>query len=128
VRGWARVIYGQSDAGPLRGWADTSAGGVRMLRWADLLQRYPLFLPDPEAAWFHDAPDGAVLDIRLAPAGAAIADYHLEPLATDGEWMQVRIVVPSTCSGQPASSQRTAWIRYLDPNGRPLVWSRTRGC
>jgi imidazolonepropionase-like amidohydrolase len=54
--GWARVIYGQSDAGLLRGWADTKVGGVRTLQWADLLQRHMLFLPDPQAARFHDAP------------------------------------------------------------------------
>jgi cytosine/adenosine deaminase-related metal-dependent hydrolase len=126
---WARVIYGQSAAGhPLQGWIDTNAGGVRTLRWADLLPRYMLFLADPETAAFHHAPGGARLDIRLAPPNASEADYDLESIATAGEWMQVRVTVPSRCSGEPGSTEQLAWIRYLTSRGRPLLWPRTRGC
>jgi imidazolonepropionase-like amidohydrolase len=127
--GWARVIYGRSAAGlPLQGWVDTGLGGVRTLRWADLLPRHMLFLRDPQSAQFHDAPGGARLDIRLTPPNAQEASYDLDPIATAGEWLQVRIVVPSNCSEQPGSAERVAWIRYLDATGRPLLWPRTRGC
>jgi hypothetical protein len=127
--GWARVVYGQdADGRPVRGWVDTDAGGVRVLRWADLLRRYGLFLPDPQVPRFHDAPGSVVLDLRLIPPNTADPDYDMEPMTTSGEWMQVRIRVPSICSGEPGGAERIAWIRYLDPVGRPLVWPRTRGC
>jgi imidazolonepropionase-like amidohydrolase len=126
---WARVVYGRSAAGlPLRGWVDTRAGGVRTLRWADLLPKHALFFPDPAKARFHGAPGGALLDIPFTPPGASAADFDLQPIRAEGEWMQVRVVVPSVCSGLPTATERTAWIRYLDSSGRPLLRARTRGC
>jgi imidazolonepropionase-like amidohydrolase len=126
---WARVIYGRSAAGlPLRGWVDTKVGEVRTLSWADLLPRYGLYLSDPETAPFYSQPGGARLDVLLTPPNAAEADYDLIPIRAEGEWMQVRVVVPSICSGLPGSTERVAWIRYLDSTGRPLLWPRTRGC
>jgi hypothetical protein len=126
---WAQVIYGWSPAGlPLRGWVATKIGEVRTLTWADLLPRHGLFLPDPETARFYVEPGGDRLDIGLTPPKAAEADYDVNPIRTEGEWMEVRIVVPSICSGLPGPTERIAWIRYLDSTGRPLLWPRTRGC
>jgi imidazolonepropionase-like amidohydrolase len=126
---WARVVYGQSTAGgPLRGWIDTEIGEVRTLWWADLLLKHGLFLADPAVARFHSGPEGGVLGIRLVPPGSTQSDYDLEPIQAEGVWMQIRVVVPSTCSGLPPASERIAWIRYMDAAGRPLLQARTRGC
>jgi hypothetical protein len=126
---WTRVVYGRSGAGePLRGWVITGRSGVRTLRWAELLQRFGVYLPDDATPRFHASPGGAPLDLRLGSAGEDGAGYDLQPITVRGEWMQVRVTVPSVCSGDPPASQRVAWIRYLDPAGRPLLWSRTRGC
>jgi hypothetical protein len=126
---WAHVIYGRSATGqPQWGWVETSANGVRTLRWADLLRQHTLYLADPVAARFHASPGGPPVEIPLAPPNSTWPDYDLEPIEAAGEWMQVRIVVPSICSGLSGSRGRVAWIQYLDSSGQPLVWPRTRGC
>jgi beta-lactamase class D len=127
--GWARVIYGRTaDGGPAIGWVHTAADRARVLGWRDLLQQYNLFVPDTETPRFHDAPDGAVLDIPLqTPDGAG--GYDIVPVHAHDGWLLVRVVVPSGCAGEAGPpAERRAWIRYLDAAGRPLLWPRTRGC
>ena len=53
--------------------------------------------------------------------------YSMEPLAVRGSWMEVRLV-QGMCGEMPPDTLGQAWIRYLDPRGRPLVWYHTRGC
>jgi hypothetical protein len=126
---WARVIYGWPTGGPpLRGWVSLAESRARALLWADLLRQRNLFWEDPAGARFYDAPGGSAVDIRIIPPGISWASYDLVPLRADGSWMLVRVVVPSICSGEDDPTERLAWIRYLDPAGRPLVRARTRGC
>jgi imidazolonepropionase-like amidohydrolase len=126
---WARALYGWRADGPhLRGWVQLDPARTRHLLWADILQRYHLVWPDPAAARFYDAPEGSLMDLLVTSSSGVRADYDLEPLETRGEWMRVRVTVPSTCAGEQPSAEHLAWIRYLDSDGHPLLWPLTRGC
>lgn len=126
---WVRAILGVGpDSTPYSGWVDTSRPGVGTVRWVDLLADRPLFYPKPERAAFFASPDSS----RPVPAPAGGDDeYAMHPEETRGPWMRVRLVVPSDNCTEPDSVRRQtrrAWIRYLDPRGRPNVWYYTRGC
>jgi hypothetical protein len=68
------------------------------------------------------------MDLGIGVIALREPDYDLEPIATAGEWMQVRVVVPWNCSGQPRSTEGIAWIRHLGASGPPLLRPPTRRC
>ena len=128
--GWVRVLVAvAADGATVEGWARPDEGSTRLLAWPDLLPGQPLwFLGEPA---FHDAPGGAERAIPLAPGsgGTPPADYILWPLEVRGPWLRVEVVTPSDYCFDPAAPRRdTAWVRYLDPDGRPRTWFFTRGC
>ena len=47
-----------------------------------------------------------------------------------GDWMEVEVVTPSDYCVYPEIETRRhrAWIKYLDNNGRALIFFYTRGC
>lgn len=137
--GWVRVGFASDDAGETRsGWVDAGDPALERVHWeawlADGPARGPLWFPDPEEIAFFDGPEGGRLEPDLVPgAGGVGLDYALYPLRTEGPWMRVRVVSPSDYCREPDELdterlETTAWIRYLDPEGRPAVWYFTRGC
>lgn len=129
---WLRVSYAFDDGGDTRtGWVDSAEPGPEYVPWPGWLeQQGVLFFVDPDSIAFFREPDGESIDLALVPSvGSQRFDYALYPLRTDGEWMEVRIASPSDyCDGGAPSLDSQAWIRYLDPRGRPRVWYFTRGC
>ncbi len=126
--GWVRVIYARNQAGePQKGWIEPRPDQVTHLLWRDHLQEQSLYFLSPEAEQFYAAPRGEPLSIPLQPLPG---DYELIPVGVEGEWMQVRVVMPTVCVAEPGEepTEQLAWIRYLHPDGRPRVWYYTRGC
>ncbi|CAN5877731.1 hypothetical protein BH23GEM9_BH23GEM9_08400 [soil metagenome] len=126
---WARVIHGyRLDESPVLGWVALNDGRVHAIWWPDLLLRSHVWVRDAVAAALFTAPAGHRLDLPDAGAHFTVWDYDLVPIRADGQWLHVRVRAPSACGGEPAVVDTTAWIRYVDANGRPLVAARTRGC
>jgi hypothetical protein len=124
---WARVIPGTTAGGlPEYAWAPLDADSIGLVRWADVLPQHDLFFGPGVTPVFFDAPGGRVVTFPLA---GERPDYILHPLEARGDWLRVRAVTPSDMCADPESPRRAElWIRYLDPNARPLVWYHTRGC
>lgn len=124
-RGWARVLYAQdSVATPRNGWVKLRSGRVSHVLWREHIPERSLYFPSPETRMFYSAPRGQPLAISTGD------DYELIPLRVEGDWMEVRIVTPSACGAAPGEEirEQRAWIRYLQPDGRPRVWYYARGC
>jgi hypothetical protein len=81
----------------------------------------------PETARLFDG-----LADTLGPgAPAPTTSFELTTLETRGRWMRVRLRAPfDVCEGQDTAGVpvREAWIAYLDPRGRPLMFYPPRGC
>lgn len=121
--GAARVIYGIDAAGePRTAWARLH-DDLELILWSEHLPAQALFFRSNTDARLFDAPDG-----RPIPFDLPEWDYQLMPDSVHGDWMRVHASVPHFCTGDPAQREVTAWIRYLDPRGRPTVWYYTRGC
>lgn len=130
--GWLLVSYAFDDGGGMHtGWVDSTDPRLEYVPWSGWLERQGvLFFVAPDSIAFFDGPDGEPIDLALLPgAGSRRFDYGLYPLRTDGEWMEVRVASPSDyCGADAPAVDAQAWIRYLDPQGRPRVWYFTRGC
>lgn len=124
---WARVIYGFAVSGsPLSAWVSLENGRAARHEWTAILADQPLFFLPAELPAFFDRPNGTRLDIALS--GKPRADYVMYPEQQQGDWMRVRVVSPSDSCSENSGAPRTAWIRFLQSNGRPRVWYHTRGC
>lgn len=126
--GWVRGIVAWAPAGRVTGWADASdTGRVRHVRWAEHLAEHAWFFRDERAARLHDELADTVHPGVPPPTGP----YTMEPLETRGRWMRVRLRWPGErCEAADTAGAQTreAWVAYLDPRGRPLVWYPSRGC
>jgi hypothetical protein len=123
--GWTRVVYGRgAPEGPRTGWVEPRAGTVENRLWRDVLPERSLHFLSPEMVAFHAAPDGPTHAFALDDG------YELGPQRVDGDWMEVRVTSPSACAAAAGQEVRehTAWIRFVDPDGRPRVWYHARGC
>jgi hypothetical protein len=130
---WARTLYARSaDGSWLRGW--TPVGEQQeLVFWRELLPQRPLFYSDEAEIDLRVRPGDARLDFPLVRLGAEYdrrLDYILYPDSVAGDWLRVRVVTPSDACvfPPPAVRDTTAWIRFLDADGRPLVWYFARGC
>lgn len=135
------MIYGFAEAEPRFGWVRREERRTKLLLWErELIDggRDLFFLAPAEGLALYDSPGGERVRLEPAPVddprggspGNSVPDHRLEPLEVAGRWMKVRVVMPDY-SCQPAegpTSERTAWIEYLDERGRPRVWYYTRGC
>lgn len=136
-RGWARALLGHDSAGrPRSGWIELDTTRVGVELWRERLPaREWLFFADSVPPPVLDTPDGRPL--RADTVFAADGGYALHAEEVRGDWMRVRIVSPDDSCGQavspPGHATRVtritrAWVRYIDPAGRPRVWYHTRGC
>lgn len=149
---WLKVSFAfDGDDEARTGWVDSDHPSLEHRSWdAWLRERGVLLFVDPDSIGFFTAPDGERRELSLAPsAGSQNFDHVMVPIASesasenaDGDpWMEVRVVSPSDyCadtepeakSGRDAASdvslEERAWIRYLTDDGRPRVWTFTRGC
>ncbi len=67
--------------------------------------------------------------VRWVPADPDA--YALEPLEVQGDWMRVRVKVPSDyCAGpdEVKAQVHEGWIKWRDAEIGPWVWYYTRGC
>lgn len=128
---WARVLLGHDGAGqPRFGWVALDPARVGVVLWREhLLKREWLFFTDYSVAPPLFAEPGGR---RIRGETVFIGDgtYSLYAEEVRGDWMRVRIVSPDDSCGREVAAPRTtvAWVRYIDPRGRPLVWYYTRGC
>lgn len=53
----------------------------------------------------------------------------IEPLAFEGDWMQVRVTQPADgCTFLPGAVTQEGWMRWRTPASQSLVWYPPRGC
>jgi hypothetical protein len=110
--------------------------------WAEYIpqQKYVFFIDSKESAIrFFSSPNGerkyiALPDVkeRIYMYGNTIwlaKDFDMVPTgytANDG-WLQVDVSIPHDEDEDEFECKRIrAWIKYIDENGRPLVWFNTR--
>ena len=127
--GWIRVIPGfrPADSTPVYAWTRVGGASTEIVAWAERLGRHNLFFRDGVPPALSDAPEGRPVSFPLLPPDRG--GYTLYPLDTRGAWMKVRAVTPSDFCAEPESPRAGEfWVRYLDQQGRPLVWYHTRGC
>ncbi|NER81953.1 MAG: hypothetical protein F6K42_20780, partial [Leptolyngbya sp. SIO1D8] len=56
-------------------------------------------------------------------------DSFIEPIAFDGDWMQVRVTQPTNgCEFLPGSRTQEGWMRWRDLEHQSLVWYPPKGC
>lgn len=128
---WARALLGTDSAGTMqRGWVALEAEHVVSFTWRELIPEQSVVYPlDRATAAFAGAPGGRVQPALTRQFGTG--EYELQVLERQGPWLKVRFITVDQMCGEPLSDEGTftiAWIRYLDPAGRPLVWYYTRGC
>lgn len=127
---WVRVVYA-SDAGgaPRLGWVRIAERTVIEM-WPDVLLQQHVFFRRPDSLAFHAAPAGERVPIDIQTGDTADGlDYTMVPLRLADGWMQVEVTSPSDYCAETAGVRTdTAWIRYLDERGRPLIWYYPRGC
>ena len=122
---WFRVIYGMMEPeAKLIGWVKLTPPKNDKLFWADvLLTRSLFFSPRPDTAEFFDSPGGNRVFFALERS------YIMHPLQRDSLWLQVLVVTPSDMCDDPENpATGTFWIRYINSDGRPLVFYYSRGC
>jgi len=133
---WLKVGYAFDDEGvSWTGWLDGEDPRAEYLAWSRWLQDWDTFyFVDPAEIAFHRGPEGNRVHLTLVPgAGSWLFDYALYPIRTEGRWMEVWVVSPSDNCVHPdelpeEALEMTAWIEALDPQGRPRIWTWTRGC
>jgi len=127
---WIRVICGYDKSGKtIEGWVEYRVGVDRYFLWKDYLKEPLLFFESTENINFFNEPNGTTVEFKLQPSKYLKYDYIMKPVTTDGIWMKVEVTTPSNYCKTPESKEtKLFWIKYLDKNGRPLVWYFTRGC
>lgn len=127
---WVNVIYGYDVSGKvLTGWIEQKNGVTDHLIWREYLKSAMLFFEQTDKISFFDSPNGVNIDFKLQPSPYLVFDYIMKPMDTSGNWMKVEVTTPSDYCNMPKDKvTRVFWIKYLDQNGRPLVWYFTRGC
>lgn len=149
---WLEVSFAfDGDDEARTGWVDSNHPSLERRSWDGWLREQGvLFFVHPDSIGFFAAPDGERREMSLEPSvGSRVYDYVMYPVAPERNsedavgdpWMEVRVVSPSDyCAGpapeaepdrdatSDASLAERAWIRYLTDDGRPRVWTFTRGC
>ena len=125
--GWFRVQYTAGGSA----WAHSSQlalGSVPLAveGWETQLeaQGSVYFLETGEAQALRSQPQDATNMLSMVPAGSLI-----EPVAFDGDWMQVKVTRPaSACRPLTGATITEGWMRWRGENQESLVWYRPEGC
>ena len=125
--GWFRVQYTTGGSA----WAHSSQlelGNVPLTveGWETQLeaQGSVYFLETDEAQALRSQPEDATNMLSMVPAGSLI-----EPLAFEGDWMQVKVTRPaSACRPLTGATVTEGWMRWRGANRESLVWYRPEGC
>lgn len=127
---WLNVIYGYDKSGKaLTGWIEQKGGTTDYFLWKDYLKSAMLFFESTDRIEFFDKPEGMKAEFKLQPSQNLKYDYIMKPVELNGNWMKVEVTTPSNyCNTPEVKETKVFWIKYLDQNGRPLVWYFTRGC
>ena len=126
---WVEVIFGfDENKKALTGWVklDKQLG---LLLWKTYLKEKLVFFEDPNEIKFYDKIEGQLIDFRLKPSNHLKFDYIMRPQKVDEDWMQVEVVTPSDYCNDPSDTKiKVFWIKFINKEGRPLIWYFTRGC
>lgn len=125
--GWFRVQYTQGGSA----WAHSSQlelGDIALSveGWEERLQAQDsvYFLQTGEAQALRSQPETATNMLSLVPANSLI-----EPIAFEGDWMQVRVTRPaSACRPLTGATVTEGWMRWRNETRESLVWYRPGGC
>jgi hypothetical protein len=127
-----KVIYGYGKKkNPLKGWIKFDGTKMDRLFWNKYLFKQTLHFPRylKSKYSFFEKPYGKRVSIKLVPSEFTEFDYTMHPLKVDDQWMYVKLVTPEdVCEDPKDKSEYLVWIKFLNKNGRPLVWYYTRGC
>ena len=125
--GWFQLQY--TPAGTA--WAHVDhldLGGIELTieRWEDR------FL---EMGWVEFRRHGLSQPLRSGPIndeevlGLIGRDSFIEPLAFEGDWMQVRVTQPTEgCTFMPGARTQEGWMQWRDAENQSLVWYPPQGC
>jgi hypothetical protein len=89
-----------------------------------------------ETGWVEFRNHGVSQPLRPSPSGDTSIDTligpesFIEPLAFDGDWMQVRVTQPTDgCTFLPGARSLEGWMRWRSQeDGASLVWYPPKGC
>ncbi len=125
--GWFRVQYTPGGSA----WAHSSQlelGDVPLAveGWEAQLeaQGSVYFLEKGEAQALRSQPEDTTNMLSMVTAGSLI-----EPVAFDGDWMQVKVTRPaSACRPLTGATVTEGWMRWRGEKRESLVWYRPEGC
>lgn len=88
-----------------------------------------------DIGWVEFRDHGLSQSLYLTPADDSTAismigpDSFIEPLAFDGDWMQVRVTQPTDgCTVLPGSVTQEGWMQWRNASNQSMVWYPPRGC
>jgi len=135
-----KVIFGiDKNSNPVYGWVKFNPKSMSFYLWKDYLIEKALYFTDsPNMYLFFSIPNGDTVRFSLTKDTSEyskydekefIFNYIMYPIEAQGNWLKVKVVTPADyCAKVVNPRKKILWVRYLDDNGRPLVWYYTRDC
>jgi hypothetical protein len=135
-----KVLIGIDKSGiSITGWIKLTEKYLDYYLWESYLVKKELFFLNTKSMYFfYNEPNGKRVDYCLFRNNSKFSqylekeyeyDYIMYPIERNGVWLKVEVVSPSDyCEEVIKPKKITFWIKYLNENGRPLVWYYTRGC
>ena len=137
-----QMIIANEVGNPQNVWILLDTAIMDYILWAEYIpqQKYVFFIDSKESALrFFSSPKGerkyiALPDVkeRIYMYGNAVwlaKDFDMVPTGytADGGWLQVDVSTPHDEGNDVFECKRVrVWIKYIDKEGRPLVWFHTR--
>lgn len=133
---WLRIRFAPGDEGSSTAWV--SRCDLEKLRPRVVYEPWEALLGSSELSPLYFRTGGPRALRRAADPDAELlawipaegSKYALEPLEVQGDWMRVRMKVPSDYCAETRikPAVREGWIRWRTERLGPLVWYYTRGC
>lgn len=137
-----KLIVSNKMGNPQYMWVLLDTAIMDYILWADYIpqQKYVFFTDSKETALkFYSTPNGKPKQIVLPEVGEKIymyentvwlvKDFDMAPTGytSAGGWLQVDVSFPHDEGEDDFECTRVrTWIKYIDKDGRPLVWFNTR--
>ena len=122
---YIKVLYPSGSDKYRHGYINIDQEKLEIQYWENHLIKRPLFFLDKESIKLYNYINGDTISFDKA----TFENHVLWPQAIKGNWMNVKYVSPSdSCVEKVNAEIINCWIRYLDDNGRPMVWYHPRGC